>query len=161
MKHASIVIRWTLAGLTLFAPGAASAEELGRCYSAHVASAVVLPDGLERAPGQVRVCTSAFHTPVTSLHKVYWNGALVGLFPAQRHELESDALGAARTVLMFSRLRDADRLVLDGYATVEGSRARTYGLTARGRVTSSWQVALAGEPFAKGSEWVLVATNIR
>jgi len=161
MKQAAIVIRWTLAGLTLFAPGTAPAGELGRCYSAEVRAAIVLPDGIERAPGQIRVCTSVLHTPVTSLHKVYWNGALVGLFQARRDEHEAEALGVERTVFVFSRQLDEARLVLDGYATVDGKGALTYALTPRGRVTSSWQLARSADPSSEMSEWVLVAADVR
>jgi len=165
MTQQGIVFRWASAGLTLAALGAGPtvAGDLGRCYSADVPVAFVLPDGVERGPGQVRVCTSAFYTPVTSLHKVYWNGDLVGLFPGRRGETEAEALGIDRTVLVFARLPDKGPLVLDGYARVDGNRALTYALTVRGRVASRWQLARGiDEPSPETSPWILIATaNVR
>jgi hypothetical protein len=161
MKHKTIAFRWTWAGLAFFALGAAQADDLGRCYSADIESAVVLPDGVERAPGRVRVCTTAHFTPATTLHKVYWNGALIGLFQARHDEQEAVALGVDTTVFAFTRRHGTERLVLVGFATVDGARARTYDLAPRSRVTSSWWLGPSEAARSPSSDRVLVAANIR
>ena len=164
MRNRTTAIRRALAGfafLSCIALGAVQAGELGRCYSADVTAAVVLPDGVERAPGRVRICTFAHYTPVTSLHKVYWDGALIGLFEARRDEQRATSLGVDGPVFAFARAHGTARLVLVGYATVDGDRGQTYALAPRGRVTSDWWLAHTAESRSDSSEWVLVAANTR
>ena len=59
--------------------GSVSAET-GRCYSADIPAAMVLPDGSVHGAGELRICYQKKFTPVSGLHRTYVDGRVIGVF---------------------------------------------------------------------------------
>jgi hypothetical protein len=104
--------------------GGAWAAEIGRCYSADVQCAMVLPDDSVHGPGKLRVCVERRISPVTVAHTVSVNGQPVGLYLSRTGTGEERPAGAD-AVIMFVRNED-DQLVLEGYTRPMQEQLRTY-----------------------------------
>ena len=77
-----------LVALWLATP-AAVADSSGRCVSVEVDAQIVLPDGEIHPSGRLTLCNSQRVTPVSTVHKTYINGELVGVHLGQQKSSES------------------------------------------------------------------------
>jgi hypothetical protein len=129
-----------VAGLFLLAGLTSRAEELGRCYSAEISDPIVLPDLSVHPPGLLRICFTSEYSPVSGLHKTYVNGNHIGMFMSRRGTSEADE--ERQPFFLFVR-DETNALRLVGYASPDGTALRTYDLSGKGRVKTSWRVAEA------------------
>jgi hypothetical protein len=104
----------------------ASAGELGRCISADVPDAVVLPDGSTHAAGSLQVCLTSKESPVRGRHATSIDGKAVAAFQSELGMAEADALPGV-AYFVFQR-NDRTELVLLGYAANVSGKWRTYRL---------------------------------
>ena len=113
-------------GLTAFMALASGAwaSETGRCYSADVPHAMVLPDETVHGPGSLRVCVERRISPVTVAHTVAVNGRPVGMY-LSRTGLGEGAPEGADAVIVFVR-NENDQFVLEGYSCPLRDQLRTY-----------------------------------
>jgi len=113
-------------GLTacILLAGGSWAAETGRCYSADVPHAMILPDDSVHGPGKLRVCVERRISPVTVAHTVAVNGQPVGMY-LSRTGLGEEQPEGADAVIMFVRNED-DQFVLEGFTRPLGKQLRTY-----------------------------------
>jgi len=108
----------------------ASAGETGRCYSANVPNAMVLPDKTVHGPGLLQVCVERRISPVTVAHSLAVDGRPIGMYLSRTGRGEGTPQGAD-AVFVFVR-NDADQLVLEGYSRPLGEQVRTYRMLQLG-----------------------------
>lgn len=117
---------FTLGLATGMLPAAAGAPVAGSCISASVDEPILLPSGAEHPSGRLTLCVTRHFTPVTTLHRTYVDGRLIGLLQSRRGYSEGATDGP---YMMFHR-DTAGRLHLYAFATPAGSRMATYNLSA-------------------------------
>ena len=110
----------------------------GRCYTADVASTVVLPDGSSHAPGSLRLCELRTLTPVSSLHSIQIDGRPIGMFISRSQPTERS--GGQQAFIAF-RLNDRGALELEGYAVPNGDRLQSHFLVSRDKVSRADRTA--------------------
>jgi len=103
-----------------------SAGGNGRCATAHVPQAMILPDGSTHAAGTLRVCTDSDYSPVSSLHTLYIDGQPVGMFLSHR-SLSEGLSDREQPFFLFYRGEDGS-LVFHGHAWPEQGRMHAYRL---------------------------------
>jgi len=127
-----------VAGLFVLAGLSSQADELGRCYSAEISDPIVLPDLSVHPPGLLRICLTSAYSPVSGLHKTSVNGNHIGMFMSRRGTSEA----SEERLPFFLFVRDeTNALRLVGYASPDGAGLRTYDLSGKGRVKTSWRFA--------------------
>lgn len=104
--------------------GGAGAGETGRCYSADVQHAMILPDETVHGPGNLRVCVDRRINPVTVAHRVSLDGRPVGMY-LSRTGLGEGTPENADAVFVFVR-NGSDQFVLEGFSRPLGDHVRTY-----------------------------------
>lgn len=100
------------------------AAETGRCYSADVPHAMILPDDSVHGPGKLRVCVEQRISPVAVAHTVAVDGQPIGVY-LSRTGLGEERSEGPDAVLMFVRNAD-DQYVLEGFTRPLRKRVRTY-----------------------------------
>ena len=100
------------------------AAETGRCYSADVPHAMILPDDSVHGPGKLRVCVEQRISPVAVAHTVAVDGQPIGIY-FRRTGFGEDRPAGSDAVLMFAR-NSADQYVLEGFHGPLRKRVRTY-----------------------------------
>jgi hypothetical protein len=116
--------------LCVFMLGATAADAGGRCFSAEIPAAMILPDGSEHPAGSLRICFDQKISPVSILHRADVGGRPTGMFlSAPRGIEESVAEGQAQFV--FKRTV-RDELVLLGYAVSAGGETTFFDMTRYG-----------------------------
>lgn len=118
-----------------------AAQETGRCYTADVPAAIVLPDGSEYEPGQLKICLTS-KGPVEGSHRTYVDGRAIGEFRSRLGEGEGST-EAADAIFVFLRNPEG-KLVLQGYAAAQGDRFWTFRMGQARRSMTAWR--LDGEP---------------
>ncbi len=113
-----------VAALAVLVPLASQAQS-GGCLSVTAPRPVVLPDGSIREAGPLRICLERDYTPVWSLHTVYFDGRMVGLYRARKSVAATE--GDHPPYVAFIRT-DEDALVLIGYGQPGNDRMRIYRL---------------------------------
>jgi len=104
--------------------GGAGAAETGRCYSADVPHAIILPDDSVHGPGRLRVCVERRISPVEVAHTVAFDGQPIGIYLSRTGFGEERPQGP-NAVLMFARTA-RDQYVLEGYTRPLMEQTRTY-----------------------------------
>ena len=155
-KTSTLILAATIAGAALMTGGTTVAGESGRCYSAEIAAAIVLPDGSTHAPGKLQFCLTRQLSPVEAMHHTSVDGRPIGLFRSRVGN--SEGLGGnPSAIFVFSKRHDG-ALELQGFAHPgRDGQLTTYRVDLkRTRVTTSWQLA---EEFAQSEELILIAAN--
>ncbi len=154
LKRCYVFLWGTLLSVAMIS-GSLAAGEIGRCYRAEIADRMVLPDGKDYDPAQLRICTTSEFTPVIGLHRISVNGAHIGAYFSRFWESPA-AKSETRPFFIFFR-NDRDELVLYGYAVPKRQILHTYVFPGRARVKSTWRVADKQHSKEEGNEnWVLV-----
>lgn len=102
----------------------ARADETGRCYSADVPHAMILPDQTVHGPGSLRVCVERRISPVTMAHTVALDGRPIGMY-LSRIGLGEGTPEGTDAVIVFVR-NESDQFVLEGYSRPLRDELRTY-----------------------------------
>ena len=140
--------------------GVASAEQLGRCYSADIHERIVLPDGSEYPPSSLKICMSREYVPGSGLLTTYINGSPVGSFVGRVGTTPGSA-EIEGPFFLFLRSHDG-ALGLQGYAVDEGDRMCTYNMSADGNpwdsyeVTSHWKLLTQHEQPDQDDDAVMI-----
>jgi len=117
----------------------------GRCISASLPEALILPDGSVHEAGLLRICLEREFSPVAGLHRAYVDGRAVGRFLSRAGR--SEAVDDDRQPFIVLRRTGDGPLVLEGYADPDGDRYRTYLVEPVDRdgydVVSYWSTARA------------------
>jgi hypothetical protein len=122
--HVSMVTVGSLILAALALPGMTLAQERGRCYKADVHTTMVLPNGLEYGPGQLKICMTSKGV-IDGSHRAYVNRMPIGEFRSRL------GTGEGRETAFFVFLRSTeDKLVLEGYAVPLRDKLRTYYMRA-------------------------------
>jgi hypothetical protein len=133
----------------------------GRCISASVPEALILPDGSLHEAGLLRICLDREFSPVAGLHRAYVDGRAVGRFLSRAGQSEAAADDEKPFVVLRRDRRGA--LVLEGYADPVGGRLNTYLIQSPGHasydVVSHWRTArsVAAEGDRQDHEVILLA----
>ena len=118
-------LRIWLVFLLATVPAAGAAAGNGPCFSVSVSDPVVLPGTDEARTGELTICTAHELSPVSTIHKAYFNGRHVAMLAST--DAVGEASGEGEAQLMFNK--DAlGRLHLYGLAALEDGRMTSYRL---------------------------------
>ena len=126
MKHP---VRTLVLVLIAFICFQGTARASGVCSTATVEEPIIIPAGGEFPAGSLTVCEFMKHSPVSSLHKVYVDGNLIGVFSSWRGKSEGNE---GYPFFMFDR-DQRGKLHLYGYAQPKGDRMVTFLLSKPGK----------------------------
>jgi hypothetical protein len=101
----------------------------GVCSTATIDEPIIIPAGGEYPGGSLTVCEFMKYSPVSSLHKLYVDGNLVGVFSSWRGKSEGNE---GFPFFMFNR-DQRGKLHLYGYAHPKGDRMVTFLLSKPGK----------------------------
>jgi len=93
------------------------------CIVGSVPAPFVLPDGVERPAGSLKICVTRELSPVAAMHRLSVDGMPIAF--AQSRTGRSEVEPPAEPYMLFRRDRGAV-LSLVGYGWPDGSAARTY-----------------------------------
>jgi len=155
-KTSTLLLAVAVAGVVLLTGGTAVAGQSGRCYTAEIATTIVLPDGSTHAPGKLRFCLTRRHSPVEFMHHTSVDGNAIGLFRSRVGS--SEGLDNQSYAFFIFSKRDDGALELQGFAHPRrDGQLTTYRVDLkRERVTTSWRLA---EEFARNEEMILIAAR--
>ena len=126
MKHP---VRMLVLVLVAFICFQGTARAIGVCSTATVEEPIIIPAGGEFPAGSLTVCEFMKHSPVSSLHKLYVDGNLIGVFSSRRGKSEGNV---GYPFFMFDR-DQRGKLHLYGYAHPKGDRMVTFLLSKPGK----------------------------